>query len=333
MTKLQRITAWLTFIGAVLTFLPALWGFIEWLTKDVGVELNPWENIASYYSLTYGWLFDTHRVPTWELLILFAALAYLGISIVRLFYENYQNRAPRSQPKPDYFQYQVDTRFEVNWEWRWNNTETEPQIEGLHPICPECSCEIVFIEEEVPCNKGDPIIQTKLVCTSCETQRLKHVTFTHSQLDLIEQVAREIRRKVRTGEWKIALDLAHKPTFARFTEMAYQDINWRWEWHIDQSEKGTPIGLKGFCPHCDCELTPHNVTDDLGYDCVDVECPSCIKNTGHGMVYRCAGDDEELWDDVTKEIERLARSNKFKGVPKKADPSKVKYMRSSPVGS
>lgn len=102
------------------------------------------------------------------------------------------NRRPGGlAPVPAHESYTQDSFFEAVWEWGW----WHGGIRGLVSLCPRCQCELVaekYWSEE----RGGYVVHLR--CQHCG-----YIVATPggSAGDLDARVTREIRRKVRTGEW------------------------------------------------------------------------------------------------------------------------------------
>ena len=99
--------------------------------------------------------------------------------------------------------YVEDQLFGVVWRWRWMRDEPT----GLRFFCPVCDMELVYQENP----QGDGIMRrdrpdnTQLICERCDSERARlNGLLTYA----IEGVRREIRRKVRSGEWQKSLPKA-----------------------------------------------------------------------------------------------------------------------------
>ena len=93
--------------------------------------------------------------------------------------------------------YREDQLFGVVWRWSWLRGEPT----GLWCFCPDCDTELVY-QEHV---QGDGLMRRDtrpdhilLICERCGVERSKLNGLKHYAIGTVE---REIRRKLRSGEW------------------------------------------------------------------------------------------------------------------------------------
>ncbi|WP_339615224.1 hypothetical protein [uncultured Gilvimarinus sp.] len=180
MTKLQKINTWLALLVGVLTAPPALWGFVEWLNKSLGVELNLWEYIKAYYSFMYGWLFISYSVPAWCFVVAFITAAAVAFRWFRIEYkkrkvskrwnginQGLERMLESASNKPRAIDVLNRHRsmifFGAKWTWEW--TYSPPRIMHLKPFCTRCGEQLILRPDA-----NDPDHNSELVCNSeiCE---------------------------------------------------------------------------------------------------------------------------------------------------------------------
>lgn len=108
--------------------------------------------------------------------------------------------------------YVTDIVFGVECEWELVPTLRGFEVEDLRFYCPECKTELVCISKQIDyeaefrrrpryeVHKKFPDT-SKLLCEHCHTTVFKYNGF---QEDMIRRIRDEIKRRIRTGEWKEA---------------------------------------------------------------------------------------------------------------------------------
>lgn len=105
-----------------------------------------------------------------------------------------QEEPERKSQHPDWVnEYTRDEIEGVFWEWEWvmEIGYYDYMISSLKPLCPKCWNELIEYEK-------DRFGNQKMYCDH------KGCSFKHEKRVNRDQIEREIRRRVRTGEWKDA---------------------------------------------------------------------------------------------------------------------------------
>ena len=86
----------------------------------------------------------------------------------------------------------------VEWHWKYYD---DGSIDGycLHPLCPSCKGELILINRSSMLGVMED--DNRLECENCNTSLKIDLSFS----DYFEKIAREIRRRIRTGEYKESL--------------------------------------------------------------------------------------------------------------------------------
>ena len=163
------LSFWPPFRNLILTFLKWAWDMV----RDLAIIV-----IAQY------------SIPGWIIIVL---LILAFPTCFRIFSALRKKRIPGV-----YEQYSTDNLFGAIWEWTYNGK----QVVELWCLCPECKSELVY-EEHRRSNRitryNDEADNTKFICAKCQQVRVKLSGLLKYALATVE---REIRRKIRTGEWK-----------------------------------------------------------------------------------------------------------------------------------
>jgi hypothetical protein len=162
--------------GALLTLWPS---FRDWFA-----DLLAW--LLALLEASLGWAASTHAVYGWVLVgsVLLAAPTVVS-ALIRLF----------SKTEAAHINgYTHDSLFGADWTWRYINEA----IIGLWCLCPDCKSELVYSETLPPPFKVGIEARTDFDCERCQVTR---VSLAGRKDFAIGTVTREIRRKIRTGEW------------------------------------------------------------------------------------------------------------------------------------
>ena len=163
--------------GIALAILGELWPpvktVISWL----------WEKAQAFAGL-FG---ETFSVPGWALTILgLLALVTVMRAIVGL----------RTNPSAPHISYIEDILFGAKWRWSWSGGD----ISSLWCFCPVCDAELVYDDSSThrAYSRGEP--QTLFICEHCSRSTMGRVEGGDKDYAL-GAVRREIRRRVRTGQY------------------------------------------------------------------------------------------------------------------------------------
>lgn len=163
--------------GIALALLGELWPPVK------SVMLWFWERLLAFAGL-FG---ETYSVPGWFL----AALGVLAlVTVVRAIV------GLRSGPVEPYRSYVEDILFGAKWRWSWSGGD----VSNLWCFCPDCDGELVYDDSTAHrfAVHGDP--ETRFICEHCNGSIMGRITGGDKEYAL-GAVRREIRRKVRTGEY------------------------------------------------------------------------------------------------------------------------------------
>ena len=145
--------------------------------------------IASACIWVVSALQSDYSIPGW----LLGSMIFLSLlSVVQLtrFLLSLRTKRPEDL-------YREDHLFGVVWRWSWLHGEPT----ALWCFCPDCDTELVY-QEHV---QGDGLMRrdtrpdhTLLICERCGVERSKLNGLKHYAMGTVQ---REIRRKLRSGEW------------------------------------------------------------------------------------------------------------------------------------
>ena len=173
-----------------------IWADPVWSKVIAGVILgapavlaayNWWTEFVAAVARTARFLLATTPVWNW-LIVIFCLCAVVVVGIFALVVYAWI----RPDVAPSWRTYRADEFLGMKWRWRYDDNN---QIRDLLPFCPHCDFQIV------PHDASDsPVsIRTEFRCDDCET----HVCTLNSSLPVIEdRVARQIQKKMRSGEWR-----------------------------------------------------------------------------------------------------------------------------------
>jgi hypothetical protein len=146
--------------------------------------------LASWVQQLWQWLVSTYETPAWLLLVL--TLFSAAFVIPRTVGLLRRSREPTHRDS-----YATDRLFGAVWRWRY----VYDNVANLWCFCPACDNELVYSEGR---NDGmqprafSPPDWTSFTCDRCNVERCK---LEGNKDFAVEKVEREIRRKIRTGEW------------------------------------------------------------------------------------------------------------------------------------
>ena len=167
--------------GLVLAALAELWPpaktFFLWAFDSV-------KSFGSYLRDDYG-------TPRWVLtLLVIFALVTVTRFVVSLF------------PKfaPDHSKFVEMTYCGAKWQWGW----ASGQISNIWCLCPSCQAELVYDDSSNHNRYTNEKAHTKFICENCNGQVVAEVDGGDKEY-AVSAVKREVRRRVRTGEYKGSL--------------------------------------------------------------------------------------------------------------------------------
>lgn len=131
----------------------------------------------------------TYATPGWVLAT--AGLLAL-ITVVRLLV-GLRSSGPVG---PSHLQYVEDELFGAKWRWSWFRNE----IASLWCFCPRCDSELVYDDHDPQSYYSREPQVTRFVCEHCNN--LEVARMPGRKTYALEAVQREIRRRIRTGQFK-----------------------------------------------------------------------------------------------------------------------------------
>ena len=166
-----------------------------------GILLSFWSAARSLFvtavSLAWGavknltkTIVDNYEMPGWLILIFIALAVPTCIRVIATV---------RKKKEPGVFDlYRRDLLFGAIWEWSYYGE----RILNLNCMCPRCKGELVYQKHHkspLSTRYDDEPDNIKLICEKCGEIRGKLMGEMNFALGTVE---REIRRKIRTGEWE-----------------------------------------------------------------------------------------------------------------------------------
>ncbi|MEO8325610.1 MAG: hypothetical protein ABI618_07155 [Nitrospirota bacterium] len=181
-----------TIIGTVLGGL-LLAFLLSWVVPSIGnFFLLFWGYIKAGFFFVWSLITSDYSTPGW----IFLLLGMLSIpTIIRTVQKLKKPGSP--QAVNHYFQ---DNLFGTTWRWEYGYKT----FLNLWCFCSHCDMELVFNEVYPSGFKSsfNPPDYTEFFCEGCHTTRAK---IEGSKDNALGKVEREIRRKIRTGEWQTVL--------------------------------------------------------------------------------------------------------------------------------
>ena len=163
--------------GIALAILGELWPPVK-----VGI-IWVWERVLSFAGL-FG---ERYSIPGWALTILsLLALVTVIRAVVAL----------RASPVGAYSNYIEDILFGAKWRWSWAGGD----ISSLWCFCPVCDAELVYDDSSAHSIYSRKEPQTLFICEHCNRRTMGRVEGGGKDYAL-GAVRREIRRRVRTGQY------------------------------------------------------------------------------------------------------------------------------------
>jgi len=136
------------------------------------------------------WLASAQSIYGWVLII----LVFLSLpTCFKLLSIPFRNKEPDFEDL-----YRSDHLFGADWHWSYRNGD----INNLWCLCPTCKSELVYSEIQPDPysfnhNRKEPRVD--FICERCDLTRC---TLNGSRSYALERIKREIRRKIRSGEWR-----------------------------------------------------------------------------------------------------------------------------------
>lgn len=179
--KLWNDPVWSKVIAGAILAVGALLGtyFLDW-----------WPSIGRFAKDAYNFAVSPTSLSNWVIGVL-GLLATLTIIVLLALI--WQKIFPSSSSTADWWNYRVDTFFDLRWRWRYFE---DGQICDVHTFCPHCDFE-VYAEDASAYRGVDRIV---LRCDSCG-QKLGE--FGESFASLENKAKRFIQQKIRNGSWPV----------------------------------------------------------------------------------------------------------------------------------
>lgn len=161
-----------------------------------------------------GVLTNNYEIPGWLILIFIALTAPTCIRIIATVRKK---KKPKEPKEPGVFDlYRSDCLFGAIWEWSYSGE----RIINLSCLCPECEGELVYLKyskSPLLTRFADEPDHIKFKCEKCDKIRGKLMGDMSFALGTVE---REIRRKIRTGEWKESINRSQKSSRSQVQQPA-----------------------------------------------------------------------------------------------------------------
>jgi hypothetical protein len=153
--------------------------FVLWFVPAV------WQACRSASIWLFLFLLSSVSVPIW-LIVLISPL--IISTLVRMF----SALREKDIGHPDWRYYNQDEIMGMHWRWRYSPYNAD--IEGIWSFCPDDDTELVYL-------KGYSQVSFR-----CETCKKQFGPFEGDLAYMLEMVKRQIRRKLRTGDWKAIVE-------------------------------------------------------------------------------------------------------------------------------
>jgi hypothetical protein len=172
--------------------------FTDVWTWTKGAVATVWQWLSSTAVVVWDHLAAHTSVPHWLLyfggvVVLMAALLVVAAIVAR------KELARDGQVQPLWRSYQEDRFFGVVWRWLYAGTSID--TESVRAYCPTCDGLLVY-SEGWDLGGGSVLLH----CETCNTDRLED----KGTFQLLQgRVVRQVDRKIRTGEFKQAVNGAN----------------------------------------------------------------------------------------------------------------------------
>ena len=140
-----------------------------------------------------------YSIPGWVI----ALVLLVGGSAILFVVRTIVTQGKRDE-KPEWYGYTEDRIFGVPWTWSWS---LDGRVAYVCAFCPVCADELVAEGSSIV---HQPVI--RLACQNCSSGHAGNKVVTEIDVGtytLEYRVGKEIRRRVRTGEWRRVV--AQKP--------------------------------------------------------------------------------------------------------------------------
>jgi hypothetical protein len=140
--------------------------------------------VGSLLAGMWEWLISTHLLPGWLIVLLsIAAIAIIIIIAVEVF-----------SKEVEHHRYVEDFFEGAKWRWQW----VSDSINNLWAFCPKCDGELVYDDR----TRADIFEREDKTLFHCEKCKCVITALKGDKGYAMSAVEREIRRRVRTGEYK-----------------------------------------------------------------------------------------------------------------------------------
>ncbi len=155
-----------------------------------------WHDIAQEFQFLISVLFASSLTPNWVLGILsLLSLCTLVIFGLVIYSALFKSNVEGSES------YTSDEFFELFWEWDWGHGDIYNQT--IVALCPRCKTRLEALRPSEPLQLAEMIGyggsgRVRMLCTNCLFEK----QFPGTLDRLVEEVKKQIERKIRTGEYK-----------------------------------------------------------------------------------------------------------------------------------
>lgn len=170
-----------------------------------GILLSFWSPFRAVLGNLFTWLWAL-VIATWDYLwslhdvygLVILILVLVSIPTVVNWFRMLMEKRPIDL-------YKEDELFGAKWCWYYSNGT----ISNLWCLCPQCENELIYSEifpdRYLAGNEGK-LAKTEFICEKCDVTR---ASLNGGKNDALNHVKREIRRKIRTEEWRSHQSSSH----------------------------------------------------------------------------------------------------------------------------
>jgi transcription initiation factor IIE alpha subunit len=126
------------------------------------------------------------------MLLIINVLALITIIKILLLFTN--------NKKEEYTKYVEDSIYDAKWRWKW----TKDEIINIECYCPKCDSLLVY--DDSSCHtKYTELVKTDFICENCKSQIVTSIHGGNKKYAM-NTIKREIQRRIRTEEYKTAIN-------------------------------------------------------------------------------------------------------------------------------
>ena len=126
------------------------------------------------------------------MLLIISVLAFITIIKILLLFTN--------NKKAEYTKYVEDSIYNAKWRWKW----TKDEIINIECYCPKCDSLLVY--DDSSCHtKYTELVKTDFICENCKSQIVTSIHGGNKKYAM-NTIKREIQRRIRTEEYKTAIN-------------------------------------------------------------------------------------------------------------------------------